>query len=98
MSTLFNICELEEALRTLKDKKSPENPEHITNEMLKHMGTKSKSKFLAFYNNTGRQDWFLRVGEMVTWNLQKGNDKAKSGSAKPYQSHQLCRQAYGATS
>ena len=45
MSCPFNTKEFEEALKTLKDKKSP-GPDKITNEMLEHLGTKAKLKLL----------------------------------------------------
>ena len=46
MNTPFNARELEDALRTLKDKKSS-GPDKITMEMLKHMGPKAKSKLIG---------------------------------------------------
>ncbi|KAK3763469.1 hypothetical protein RRG08_056937 [Elysia crispata] len=46
--------ELEDALKALKDKKSP-GPDKITNEMLKHMGPKAKSKLIGLYNNSWKE-------------------------------------------
>ena len=45
MNIPFNARELEDALKALKDKKSP-GLDKITNEMLKHMGPKAKSKLI----------------------------------------------------
>ena len=42
MNIPFNACELEDALKALKDKKSPGH-DKIPNEMLKHMGPKANS-------------------------------------------------------
>ena len=51
MNCPLNTKEFEEALKTLKDKKSP-GPDKITNEMLEHLGTKAKSKLLGIFNNS----------------------------------------------
>ena len=51
MNIPFNARELEGALKALKDKKSS-GPGIITNEMLKHMGPKAKSKLIGLYNNS----------------------------------------------
>ena len=51
MNFPFNAKEFEEALKTLKDKKSS-GPDKITNEMLEHFGTKAKSKLLGIFNNS----------------------------------------------
>ena len=47
----FNTKEFEEALKTLKYKKSP-GPDKIINEMLEHLGTKAKSKLMGIFNNS----------------------------------------------
>ena len=41
-------------LRPLKDKKSA-GPDKITNEMLKHIGSKAKSKLIGLYNNSWKE-------------------------------------------
>ena len=66
MNCPFNTKEFEEALKTLKDKKSP-GPDKITNEMLEHLGTKAKSKPWESSTTAGRQGMFLRAGEKLTW-------------------------------
>ena len=54
MNIPFNARELEDALKALKDKKSPGH-DKITNEMLKHMGPKAKSKLTGLYNNSWKE-------------------------------------------
>ena len=65
MNYLFNIKEFEEALKTLKDKKSP-GPDKIINEMLEHLGTKASPNFWESSTSAGRQGMFLRPGEKLT--------------------------------
>ena len=84
MNKPFNMKEFEEALSTLKDKKSP-GPDKITNEMLKHMGMRAKSKLLAIFNNSWKtghvpQNW--READMVPIH-KKGKDRTKAGSYRP---------------
>ena len=55
MDKPFCSEELEEALSSLKDKKSP-GPDKITNEMLKHLGPKAKGKLLEIYNNSWQKE------------------------------------------
>ena len=54
MNIPFNARELEDALKALKDNKSP-GPDIITNEMLKQMGPKTKSKLIGLYNNSCKE-------------------------------------------
>ena len=49
--TSLSVWEFEEALTTLKAKKSP-GPDKVTNKMLGHLGSKAKSKLLALFNNS----------------------------------------------
>ena len=51
MNCPFNIKEIEEALNTLNNKKSP-GPDKITNEMLEKLGNKAKSKLLGIFNKS----------------------------------------------
>ncbi|KAK3772626.1 hypothetical protein RRG08_006757 [Elysia crispata] len=84
MNTPFNALELEDALKTLKDKKSP-GPDKITNEMLKHMGAKAKSKLIGLYSNSWKegivpQKW--REAVMVPI-YKKGKERSKTTSYRP---------------
>ena len=51
MNCPFNTKEFEEALKTLKDKKS-RGSDKITNEMPEHLGSKAKPKLLGISNNS----------------------------------------------
>ena len=80
----FNIIELEDALKTLSDDKSP-GPDKITNAMLTHMGPKAKTKLLGIFNNswiTGQIPQTWRKASMVPI-LKKGKDKKQSSSYRP---------------
>jgi len=84
MNKTFNIKELNTALKVLQDKKSP-GPDKITNEMLKHMGPKTKTKLLALFNNGWKsghlpQSW--READMVPIH-KKGKDRKKASSYRP---------------
>ena len=84
MSKPFNMKELEDALKTLKDKKSP-GPDKVTNEMLEHLGTKAKTKLLTLFNNswkTGHVPQSWRDADMVPIH-KKGKDKKKADSYRP---------------
>ena len=84
MNCPFNTKEFEEALKTLKDKKSPD-PDKITNEMLEHLGTKAKSKLLGIFNNswkTGHVPQSWREVDMVPIH-KKGKDQANTDSYRP---------------
>ena len=84
MNIPFNDRELEDALKALKDKKSP-GPDKITNEMLKNMGPKAKSKLIGLYNNSWKegivpQKW--REAVMVPI-YKKGKERSKTTSYRP---------------
>ena len=84
MNIPFNARELEDVLKALKDKKSP-GPDKITNEMLKSMGSKAKSKLIGLYNNSWKegivpQKW--REAVMVPI-YKKGKDRSKTTSYRP---------------
>ena len=67
MISPFNSCEFEEALKTLKEKKSP-GPDKVTNEMLKYLGSRAKSKLLSLINHswkTGCVPQYWREADMV---------------------------------
>ena len=84
MNCPFNTKEFEEALKTLKDKKSP-GPDKITNEMLEHLGTKAKSKLLGIFNNswkTGHVPQSWREADMVPIH-KKCKDRANTDSYRP---------------
>ena len=81
LNTLFNARELEDALKALKGKKSL-GPDKITNEMLKHMSPKAKSKLIGLYNNSWKegivpQKW--REAGMVPV-YKKGKKRSKTTS------------------
>ena len=84
MNSPFNSNESEKALKTLKDKKSP-GPNEITNEMLKHLGTKAKSKLIGIFNNNWKtgyvpQSW--QEADMIPSHI-KGKDQANTNSHRP---------------
>ena len=80
----FNTQEFEEAVKTVKDKKSP-GLDKITNKMLEHLGTKATSKLLGIFNNSWRtgyvpQSW--READIVPIH-RKGKDRADTDSYCP---------------
>ncbi|KAL8621712.1 hypothetical protein ACOMHN_061847 [Nucella lapillus] len=82
MDRPFKLKELE-AVKSLKDN-SP-GPDKVSNEMLKHLGTKAKTKLLALFNNswkTGHVPQSWREAEMVPIQ-KKGKDKARADSYRP---------------
>ena len=84
MNRPFNMKEFEEALKTLKDKKSP-GPDKVTNEMLEHLGTRAKSKLLAIFNNswkTGHVPQSWREADIVPIH-KKRKDRANADSCRP---------------
>nr|KAG5704148.1 hypothetical protein BaRGS_009678 [Batillaria attramentaria] len=84
MNKPFTMTELNDAVRTLKEKKSP-GPDKVTNEMLEHLGTKAKAKLLAVFNNswkTGHVPQSWREADMVPIH-KKGKDRAKVDSYRP---------------
>jgi ribonuclease HI len=84
MNSTLSLQELEKAIGTLKDCKSP-GPDKITNEMLKHMGPKAKRVLLEIFNKSWKsghvpQAW--REAHMVPIH-KKGKDKSNTGSYRP---------------
>ena len=80
----FTSKEFEEALKTLSKKTSP-GPDKITNEMLQHLGPKSKKKLLKVFNNswkTGHVPQAWREADMVPIH-KKGKDRGNAKSYRP---------------
>ena len=80
-SSPFNTKESEEALKTLKDKKSP-SPDKITDEMLEHLGNKAESTLVGIFNNNWKtrhvpKSW--READIVPIH-KKGKDRANTHS------------------
>nr|KAG5696480.1 hypothetical protein BaRGS_016519 [Batillaria attramentaria] len=84
MTTPFTEKELEEALQSLNLKKSP-GPDGITNEMILHLGMKSKAVLLKIFNSswkTGSVPQCWREADMIPIH-KKGKDKSKADSYRP---------------
>lgn len=84
MNKPFSSNELDEALSTLKLKKSP-GPDQITNEMLLHLGPQAKKKLLQLYNESWKtgvvpQTW--RDAVMIPVH-KRGKDRTKPESYRP---------------
>ena len=84
MNTPFNLQELKDGLSALKQRKAP-GPDKITNEMLLHLGPKSKKKLLQLFNESWRtgtvpQAWKEAIMIPVH---KKGKDRAKAESYRP---------------
>ena len=84
MNSTFSLQELEKAIGTLKDCKSP-GPDKITNEMIKHLGPKAKKVLLEIFNKSWKsgqvpQTW--REAHMVQIH-KKGKDKTKLEATDP---------------
>lgn len=84
MNSPFTRQELEEAMASLKLKKSP-GPDKIHNEMLIHLGPKAQKKLLQIFNDSWRsgltpQTW--KVATMIPV-YKKGKDKTKAVSYRP---------------
>jgi ribonuclease HI len=84
MNSPFTTAELEDALKTLKLRKSP-GADKITNEMLLNLGPKAKKKLLQLMNESWRtgivpQVW--REAIMIPVH-KKGKDKSKADSYRP---------------
>ena len=84
MNSTFTLQDLEKAIGTLKDCKSP-GPDKITNEMIKHLGPKAKKVLLEIFNKSWKsgqvpQSW--REAHMVPIH-KKGKDKTNTGSYRP---------------
>ena len=54
MTSALRMDELEEAIKQLKNKKSP-GPDSVSNDMIKHFGEKAKSTLLRLFNESSRQ-------------------------------------------
>ena len=54
MTSAIRMDELEEAIKQLKNKKSP-GPDSVSNDMIKHFGEKAKSTLLRLFNESWRQ-------------------------------------------
>ena len=81
MMTSFTMEEMEEDMKSLKSKKSP-GPDCITNEMILHLGRKSKEILLKIFNTswkTGSIPQAWRDAEMIPIH-KKGKDKTKADS------------------
>ena len=84
MMTSFTMEEMEEAMTSLKAKKSP-GPDCVTNEMILHLGKKSKEILLKIFNtswNNGSIPQVWRDAEMIPIH-KKGKDKTKAESYRP---------------
>ena len=95
MNCPINTDEFDEALKTVKDRKSP-GPDKITIEMLEHLGTKAKSKLMGSFNNS----WKTACSSELARNEhgthpQEGQGSIKYRQLSSYQSHQLCGQTHG---
>ena len=78
------MTEMNKELDSLPDKKAP-GPDKISNEMLKNLGNKAKSKLLEIFNNSFSssnvpQNW--REAIMIPIH-KKGKDKTKAKSYRP---------------
>ena len=84
MNIPFKMEELENGLSALQLKKSP-GPDKISNEMLLHLGPKSKKKLLQLFNDswkTGNVPQIWRDAIMVPVH-KKGKDKTDASSYRP---------------
>ena len=84
MTSAFTAKELEEALQRLKLKKSP-GPDGITNEMILHLGEKSKEVLLKIFNSswkTGSVPQCWKEADMIPIQ-KKGKDKSKAQNYRP---------------
>ena len=84
MNSPFVTKELEDALTMLKLKKAP-GPDNITNEMLLHLGPRSKKKLLQLFNDGWRTGTVLQVWRdaIMIPILNRGKDKSKAESYRP---------------
>lgn len=84
MNKPFNMRELEEAMKTLREKKSP-GPDKITNDMLLHLGTRAKKKLLDLFNNsweTGNVPQCWREADVIPIH-KKGKDRHSVDGYRP---------------
>ena len=84
MDRLFTHEELEQAIKTLKMKKSP-GPDQVTNEMIANLGHGMKRKLLQLFNTswkTGRVPQAWKVAYMTPI-YKQGKNKGKAESYRP---------------
>ena len=84
MNAAFTKEELEEALIALQTKKAP-GPDNITNEMLIHLGPKSKKKLLQLFNDGWRKGTVPQIWREATMIPvhKKGKDRAQAENYRP---------------
>ena len=80
----FSTYELNRALKKLANKKAP-GPDNITNEMLKHLGPKSKEVMLSFINRTWNEGSLPSLWRtaIITPLLKKGKPVNSPKSFRP---------------
>ena len=84
MTSDFSERELQEAMQSLKLRKSP-GPDGITNEMILHLGMKSKKVLLTIFNvswKTGTVPQCWKEADMVPI-YKKGKDRSRADSYRP---------------
>ena len=84
MTSAFTDKELEEAMQSLKLKKSP-GPDGITNEMILHLGENSKKVLLKIFNSswkTGSVPQYWKEADMIPVH-KKGKDKSQAENYRP---------------
>lgn len=84
MTSAFSDKELEEAMQNLKLKKSP-GPDGITNEMILHLGMKSKKVLLKIFNSswkTGSVPQCWKEADMIPIH-KNGKDKTRAENYRP---------------
>ncbi|XP_070182474.1 uncharacterized protein [Littorina saxatilis] len=84
MEAPFTHQELRQALRKLKNKKSP-GPDGISNEMLNHLGSAAVGKLLDIFNLSWKEGQVPQVWKEATIIPihKKGKDKKKAPSYRP---------------
>ena len=90
MSNSLTQWELEDAIRTQKQKKAP-GPDGVTNKMLKHLSQGEKRTLLAIYNQSWHNGQVPSKWKDAHIQLihKKGKDKWQAGSYRPIISSQL---------
>ena len=84
METCLTLNELQTALKKLKAKKSP-GPDHITNEMLTHLGGHAAKTLLSIFNLSWREGRLPQIWReaIMTPILKRGKNKQKAASYRP---------------
>jgi len=84
METGLTLNELQTALKKLKTKKSP-GPDHITNEMLTHLGSFATQTLLDIFNLSWREGRLPQIWReaIMTPILKRGKNKQKAASYRP---------------